>query len=318
MVFGYLKHFNKFDTFRLKADKMDRAEKKALMYKMRAYRENMSKDDKEFIKAKDRARKARETAEMTEEERAERRERDRQRKALKRAEQRNMSAEVQDMEKELDRKRKSIERAQERHRKGVKKNAHLTGYQLNEREQNRQYKMKKRNSRGEEEVRYDNLKLLLRMRDLRKSRTKEQQIQDKAKAQEGMRKIRYSGFAKDFYKRSKTKFKDVDRLWRDFWDSSIEAKKLMKEKEPEIAKRLEEEDEIEPDTAIRLAQEDQAKEAELKKANAERIKAWRKKKRLELQKALDEPIIMPELEKSEYERIRDENVRQLEEALKEF
>ena len=39
---------------------------------------------------------------------------------------------------------------------------------------------------------------------------------------------------------------------------------------------------------------------------------------MELQKALDEPIILPELEKSEYERIRDENVRQLEEARKEF
>ena len=37
-----------------------------------------------------------------------------------------------------------------------------------------------------------------------------------------------------------------------------------------------------------------------------RIKAWRKKKRLELRKALDEPIIMPE-----YEKIRDENVKQL-------
>ena len=297
---------------------MDRAEKKALMYKMRAYRANLSKDDKEFIKAKDRARKARETAEMTEEEKAERRERDRERKALKRAEQWDMSEEFNDMEKELDRKRKTLERIQERQRKGVKKNAHLTGYQKNEREQNRQYKKKMRNSRSEEEAGYDNLKLLLRMRDLRKSRTKEQHIQDKAKAKEGMRNIGYFGFAKDFHKRSKTKFKDVDRLWRDFWDSSIEAKKLLKEREPEIAKRLEEEDEIEPDIAIRLAQEDQAKEAELKKANAERIKAWRKKKRLELQKALNEPIILPELEKSEYERIRDENVRQLEEARKEF
>ena len=55
-----------------------------------------------------------------------------------------------------------------------------------------------------------------------------------------------------------------------------------------------------------------------KKLNAEKIKAWRKKKRLELQKALDEPIILPEMEKSEYERIRDENVKQLEEARKEF
>ena len=37
---------------------------------------------------------------------------------------------------------------------------------------------------------------------------------------------------------------------------------------------------------------------------------------MELQNALKEPIIMPELEKSEYEKIRDENVKQLEEARK--
>ena len=48
------------------------------------------------------------------------------------------------------------------------------------------------------------------------------------------------------------------------------------------------------------------------------IKDWRKKKRLEFQKALSEPIIFPELEISEYEKIRDENVKQLKEARKEL
>ena len=95
-------------------------------------------------------------------------------------------------------------------------------------------------------------------------------------------------------------------------------KKLMKEREPEIAERLEEEDRREPDIAVRLAAEDLEREAEKKKSNAARIKAWRRKKRLELQKALDEPIILPELEKSEYEKLRDANVRELEEAKKAF
>ena len=39
-----------------------------------------------------------------------------------------------------------------------------------------------------------------------------------------------------------------------------------------------------------------------------------KKRRSDILKALNEPIIMPQFEKSEYEKIRDENVRELEEA----
>ena len=51
---------------------------------------------------------------------------------------------------------------------------------------------------------------------------------------------------------------------------------------------------------------------------SDRIKAWRKKRRVDIQRALNEPIIMPEMEKSEYEKIRDENVRQLEKARKQI
>ena len=51
---------------------------------------------------------------------------------------------------------------------------------------------------------------------------------------------------------------------------------------------------------------------------SDRIKAWKKKRRVDIQRALNEPIIMPEVEKSEYEKIRDENVRQLEKARKQI
>ena len=81
-----------------------------------------------------------------------------------------------------------------------------------------------------------------------------------------------------------------------------------------IAEGLEEKDKKEPDIAIRLSLEDKAKEEEMKQIHLARMKAWRNKKRLELSKALDEPIIMPEVEKLEYEKIRDENVKQLAEA----
>ena len=297
---------------------MDRAKKKALMYKMRKYRENLSKDDKERIKANDRARKAREAAEMTEEEKAERREKDRERKARKRAEKFDMSDEVEAMERELDRRRKADERTREREQKGLVKNAHLTGYLKNERERNCQYKIKMRKGRSQEQVEYDKIKDLIRKREVRISRTKEEQNKDKEKAKEGMRQGRYYGYLGDEMKRSKSKFKSIDRLWRCFWDSSDAAKELLKKKEIEIAEKLEEEDRNDPELADKLAAEDKTQEEEIKKLNSERIKAWRKKRRMDLLKALNEPIIMPEVEKSEYEKIRDENVRQLEEARKEI
>ena len=197
------------------------------------------------------------------------------------------------------------------------KNAHLTGYLKNERERNCQYKIKMRKGRSQEQVEYDKIKDLIRKREVRKSRTKEEQNKDKEKAKEGMRQGRYYGYLGDEMKRSKSKFKSIDRLWRCFWDSSDAAKELLKKKEIEIAEKLEEEDRNDPELADKLAAEDKTQEEEIKKLNSERIKAWRKKRRMDLLKALNEPIIMPEVEKSEYEKIRDENVRQLEEARKE-
>ena len=81
-----------------------------------------------------------------------------------------------------------------------------------------------------------------------------------------------------------------------------------------IAAQLEEEDRNESDLAAKLAEEDVEKDAERIRLNADRIKIWRKKIRMELQNALNEPIIMQELEKSDYEKIRDENVKQHEES----
>ena len=133
-----------------------------------------------------------------------------------------------------------------------------------------------------------------------------------------MRKGRYYGYLGDEMKQSKSKFKSIDRLWRCFWDSSDAAKELLKKKEIEIAEKLKEEDRNYPELADKLAAEDKAQEEEIKKLNSERIKAWRKKRRMDLLNALKEPIIMPEVEKSEYEKIREENVRQLEKARKQL
>ena len=261
--------------------------KKKALFKMRKYRANLSKEDRERVKAYDRERKALKGRSMSEEEKAERREKDKQRKALARAQQRE------------------IEEKEE------------TAY-WDEREYNRKYKIQMRGARTPEEKEYDNIKALIRARESRKNRTKEKHDKDKGKAQEGMRQGRYYGFLGNDTKRSKTKFKSVERIWRHFWDSSNAAKELLKIRELEMAEQFQEEDRNEPDLAAKLVAKDKAKEAEIKRLDFERIKAWRKKKRMDLQKALNEPIIMPEFEKSEYEKIRDENIRQLEEARKQI
>ena len=55
---------------------------------------------------------------------------------------------------------------------------------------------------------------------------------------------------------------------------------------------------------------------EWRKKNADKIKAYREKKKIALQEELDKPIEMPEFEKSEYELIRDQNIKEREEAMK--
>ena len=79
---------------------------------------------------------------------------------------------------------------------------------------------------------------MIRKREVRKNRSKEEQSKDKVKAKEGMRQARYQGYIMDESTRSKTKFKDVERIWRCFWDLSDAAKQILKAKEPEIAEKL--------------------------------------------------------------------------------
>ena len=62
--------------------------------------------------------------------------------------------------------------------------------------------------------------------------------------------------------------------------------------------------------------EKNAQMKEWRKQNADKMKAYRRKKKLALQEELDKPIEMPELEKSEYELIRDEVIRERNEAMK--
>ena len=162
------------NTFRAITKVMDRAEKKALMYKMRKYRASLSKDDRERVQAYDRDRKARIAAEMTEDEKAERRENDRIRKAVKREKQR----EIEGREKG-ERKQKSL----------------ITWGDIMENQRQSMRRMRKNRSR--EEIEFDNLKAQIGMRKHRQSRTNEKHTQDKIKAKEGMKNIRNYGYLRE-------------------------------------------------------------------------------------------------------------------------
>ena len=58
------------------------------------------------------------------------------------------------------------------------------------------------------------------------------------------------------------------------------------------------------------------RQREWRKKNADKMKAYRAKKKVALQEELDKPIEMPELEKSKYELIREEIIRERHEAMK--
>ena len=279
-------------------DKKSEMRKVQVKLATRKYRSAISKSDKEKIKARDRERKASMMARMSDEEKEKKKEKDRLRRALQRAKQRKNNGNVDDKNDDNDADKPP-------------------SYTANEREHNRQYKEKMRGGRNQHETEYDRIKMLLTNRKTHSKLSEEEHQDLRSDAADGMRKFRELGCLKEYQNRSK-RSKDAFDIWRSFWKSSDDAKALLRRREPEIAARLSKEVDIDgqenPETDFQIDIE--KKKKEWREKNAAKVKAWRKKKRLELQKKLDEPIILPEMEKCEYEKIRDQNIRELEEARK--
>ena len=224
---------------------------------------------------------------MTDEQKEAARIKDKQRKAEKRA---NMDNDEKEKIKEKDRLRKRKEST------SVKEQIYLE----NERELNRAYKIKMRSTRSEEQIEFDKLEYVIRKREFRKRLDEDKLAQEKEKSKVGMAEFRSKGRILDYNPRN---VRDLDEmvLWTIFSQRGSKYKELLHKLKPEIASKIIEKN----------AQESNLEE-EIEKRD-EHMNMWYEEELKDVDEAEDEE---DEAEKSEYEKIRDKNIEELELAKK--
>ena len=174
--------------------------------------------EKEDLKAKNRERKARSRSLKTDAEkdaiRAKNREQQERSRSLKTDEEKD-NIKIKEKEKKarirsrMTEDQKEDMKAADRNRKlRVVGNQKKTFYMENEREFNRLYKVRVRGQMTDEEIEFDRIELLLRMRKHRQSRNGKEHLLDKLQAIRGMRLFREDGRLVQFSERfSYCKFK---------------------------------------------------------------------------------------------------------------
>ena len=224
---------------------------------------------------------------MTDEQKEAARIKDKQRKAEKRA---NMDNDEKEKIKEKDRLRKRKETTR------VKEQIYLE----NERELNRAYKIKMRSTRSEEQIEFDKLEYVIRKREFRKRLDEDKLAQEKEKSKVGMAEFRSKGRILDYNPRN---VRDLDEmvLWTIFSQRGSKYKELLHKLKPEKASKIIEKN----------AQESNLEE-EIEKRD-EHMNMWYEEELKDVDEAEDEE---DEAEKSEYEKIRDKNIEELELAKK--
>ena len=224
---------------------------------------------------------------MTDEQKEAAKLKDKQRKAEKRA---NMSNDDKEKLKEKDRLRKRKETIK------VKEQIYLE----NERAINKAYKIKKRNSRSEEQIEFDKLEYVLKKREFRKRLDEDKLAQEKEKCKVGMAEFRSKGRIVDYNPRN---VRDLDEmvLWTIFSQKGSKYRDLLHRLKPEIASEI-----IEKDAQVSNLEE------EIEKRD-DHMNMWYEEELRDVNEAEDEE---DEQEKSEYEKIRDKNIEELELAKK--
>ena len=209
-------------------------------------------------------------------------------KASKRAEETDEERKVR-LEKDMERKREKA--------RAIKK---LTCSE-NEKEMNRLYKEKMRMKRTAEQIEFDKLEYALRKRHFRKKMSETEKEIEKEKSRTGMQNLRLEGPIMEYQKR---KFRETDELnmWMIYWEKGQEYQDLLKKLKPDMASQIK----------IRL--ENGANSIPEKMVNdyEEELNACHN----EANTIDDEDIDMPEIEMSEYEKFREENIKEFEAAKK--
>ena len=114
-----------------------------------------------------------------------------------------------------------------------------------ERARDKVYRRKVRKGMSEAEKEFERVYNLLQMRDSREKRNGKEHLLDNLKAKQGMRDLREKGrvIGKDFMMRGKRE-KDEEILWWSFWNKGKIFKDVLRDKKPETAQAMKEQDEV--------------------------------------------------------------------------
>ena len=259
---------------------------------MSGKRSLMSEEDKDQIRTKDRKQKASSRSSKAEEDMVEMRAKDRERKARSRS---SKTEDEIDAERAKDRERKARSRSlktyEEKETIKVKNKERMKlnrskmtdddkelsrekvfdpykatkkYYVENEREFNRLYKTKIRGNRTEEEVEFDRIELLIKMRKYRQSWNGKDHLLENLIAKRGMQLLREKGRIVDYCERnSYEKNYDVEKwLWFHYYNRSPKNREILAKKCPDVYKTIVENKE----RSRKLYEEEKQREKELDEA----------------------------------------------------
>ena len=159
-----------------------------------------------------------------------------------------------------------------------------------------------RKSRSEEQVEFDKLEYVIRKREFRKRLADSELVEEREKSKLGMADFRSHGRVLEYNPRQ---VRDLDEmvLWKMFYQKGLKYKELLHKLKPDLVSKIVE-DVSDEDLSINSEETQQYRDAQLNK--------WYEDELKEVSETEDED----EPEKSEYEKIRDKNIEELE-ALKE-
>ena len=245
------------------------------------WRAMITNHDKKMIREKDRADKAKKQAMMTEEEKQKMREKDRIRKASKYV---------------------SLKKGK----------TPSVPYIKNEKEHNRKYKELKRQRQTEGEAEFERIDNLLIKRRSRAARSEEVKKADKRRAQEDMQLQKIVPF-----KKRRPYGQREEYMWWQFWKKSFDNKELLRKKLPDYAKKFEQ---WETKSENPFIVDEKEEERRLSMTAREKLDEKNRKRKLEREKVLQElqtPIDMPEMEMCEYELLREKNIAEIRQFMRE-
>ena len=222
---------------------------------------------------------------MTDEEKELAKQKNKQRMADKRA---NMDNEEKEQARIKDRLRKKKESNK------VKEQIRLE----HERELRKDYKIKMRASRSEEQIEFDKLEYVIRKRELRKGLPDLELVEEREKSRLGMADFRSQGRILEYHPRH---VRDMDSmvLWTMFYQKGPKYKALLHKLKPDLASKINGD----------VGEQGLSSNSDQEKIRDAHMNEWYDDELKDISESDDEE---DKPEKSEYEKIRDKNIEEIE------